>query len=91
MESTQGRDQKFRGTQGLYILKKGTGKNPLFNAFLNATKEAGYPQTEDVNGHQQEGFGLFDRNIKKWKKMECIASLFSPGKKRKTSLSLLGH
>ena len=31
--------------------------NPLYKAFINAGKEAGYPETNDYNGQQQEGFG----------------------------------
>ena len=88
MESTQHRDSQFRGENGPLHLEKGPGKNPLFNAFLNATKEAGYPQTEDVNGHQQEGFGLFDRNIKNGKRWSASQAYFHPAKKRK-NLSLI--
>lgn len=35
--------------------------NPLFEAFIQAGEEAGYPRTEDLNGHRQEGFGYMDR------------------------------
>ena len=31
--------------------------NPLYKAFIEAGKEAGYPETKDYNGEQQEGFG----------------------------------
>ncbi len=30
---------------------------PLYQAFIEAGVEAGYPRTEDYNGYQQEGFG----------------------------------
>jgi len=31
--------------------------NPLYQAFIDAGEEAGYPFTSDYNGYQQEGFG----------------------------------
>jgi len=31
--------------------------NPLYQAFIDAGEEAGYPFTADYNGYQQEGFG----------------------------------
>lgn len=32
-------------------------RNPLYQAFIDAGKEAGYPETLDYNANQQEGFG----------------------------------
>ncbi|MBN3562571.1 choline dehydrogenase [Aliamphritea spongicola] len=31
--------------------------NPLYQAFIDAGEEAGYPTTDDYNGYRQEGFG----------------------------------
>ena len=31
--------------------------NPLYQAFIDAGEEAGYPTTDDYNGYKQEGFG----------------------------------
>ncbi|MCP1313033.1 MULTISPECIES: choline dehydrogenase [unclassified Halomonas] len=39
------------------------GNNPLYRVFIEAAKEAGYPETVDVNGYQQEGFGPMDRFV----------------------------
>ncbi|WP_106478456.1 choline dehydrogenase [Phytohalomonas tamaricis] len=35
--------------------------NPLNRAFIEAGKQAGYPETDDLNGYRQEGFGPMDR------------------------------
>ena len=35
-------------------------QNPLYRAFIEAGREAGYPVTTDYNGHQQEGFAVLD-------------------------------
>ncbi|TFH87997.1 choline dehydrogenase [Billgrantia azerbaijanica] len=37
--------------------------NPLYRTFIEAGVQAGYPETEDVNGYQQEGFGPMDRFV----------------------------
>ena len=37
--------------------------NPLFDAFIEAGTQAGYPFTDDMNGFQQEGFGRMDMTI----------------------------
>ncbi|WP_163559567.1 choline dehydrogenase [Halomonas sp. NO4] len=39
------------------------GNNPLYRTFIEAGKQAGYPETEDVNGYRQEGFGPMDRFV----------------------------
>ena len=39
------------------------GNNPLYHAFIEAGQQAGYPETEDVNGYRQEGFGPMDRFV----------------------------
>ena len=48
----------YRGEAGPLHTTTGTMKNPLYQAFIDSGLEAGYAKTEDVNGFQQEGFGL---------------------------------
>ncbi|MEZ9232082.1 choline dehydrogenase [Vibrio amylolyticus] len=54
----QGADQ-YRGGEGPLGTCGGNEMelNPLYQAFIDSGKEAGYPQTDDYNGYQQEGFG----------------------------------
>ena len=47
----------YRGGEGPLGTTTGDLKNPLYGAFLQATEQAGYPHTDDLNGAQQEGFG----------------------------------
>jgi choline dehydrogenase len=37
--------------------------NPLYDAVIEAGRQAGFKVTDDFNGAQQEGFGRFDNNI----------------------------
>ena len=46
-----------QGDDGPLHTTNGTMTNPLYQAFLEATEQAGYPQREDLNDGVQEGFG----------------------------------
>lgn len=88
MEKTFEGNEHHRGKHGPLHLEKGPGKNPLFKAFLRATSEAGYPSTDDVNGFKQEGFALFDRNVKNGKRWSAARAYYHPVKHR-NNLQLL--
>ncbi|NCN10312.1 MAG: choline dehydrogenase [Leptospira sp.] len=74
---------KFRGRKGPLKLERGPGKTELFHAFLKATEQAGYPQTDDVNGYKQEGFALFDRNIHRGRRLSAARAYLHPAMNRK--------
>ncbi len=75
-------DTPFRGRGGPITLERGRAANPLFQAFLDATVEAGHPATDDVNGFRQEGFGRFDRNIRDTRRLSAARSHLHPAQKR---------
>ncbi|MEH7827077.1 choline dehydrogenase [Gemmobacter denitrificans] len=56
-------DKSFRGSDGPLHITRGPRSNPLFNAFVEAGRQAGYPVTADYNGQQQEGFGAMEATI----------------------------
>lgn len=48
----------YRGGEGpLHVTDGSYDESPLFEAFVKAGMEAGYPGSDDLNGYQQEGFG----------------------------------
>ncbi len=63
METSHGAVSDYRGTEGPLHVTRGSRKNPLFNAFIRAGREAGYPTVEDYNGARQEGFGAMEATI----------------------------
>ncbi|WP_022666937.1 choline dehydrogenase [Desulfospira joergensenii] len=79
----------YHGDKGPLILETGPCKNPLFAAFLASTKEAGYPLTDDVNGYQQEGFGAFDRNIHRGRRLSAARAYLHPILKKRPNLDLV--
>ena len=82
MEAMQNSESKYRGTQGPLHLERGPGLNPLFRHFLQAAKECGYDIVDDINGYRQEGFGLFDRNIKRGKRWSAARGYLHPALNR---------
>lgn len=63
MEHAHGAASGYRGSEGPLHVTRGARSNPLFDAFVRAGCEAGYPATEDYNGARQEGFGAMEATI----------------------------
>ena len=74
-ERTRGR---YRGSEGPLLLERGPALNPLFEAFLEATEQAGHARTEDVNGYRQEGFAAFDRNVHRGRRLSAARAYLHP-------------
>jgi choline dehydrogenase len=71
-------DDPFRGHDGPLTLERGPATNPLFQAFFEATEQAGFPRTDDVNGYRQEGFAKFDRNISRGRRLSAARAYLHP-------------
>lgn len=69
---TYHRQDAYRATDGLVGVTRGQYPNPLFDAYIEAGREAGFPASEDFNGARFEGFGRYDMNI--WKGRRQSAS-----------------
>ena len=74
-ERTRGR---YRGSEGPLVLERGPALNPLFEAFLEATEQAGHARTADVNGYRQEGFAAFDRNVHRGRRLSAARAYLHP-------------
>ena len=82
METCLAGADAFRGGSGPLVLERGPANTPLFDAWFAAGREAGYPATSDVNGYRQEGFGMFDRNIHRGRRMTASHAYLRPAMKR---------
>jgi choline dehydrogenase len=76
-------DDELRGHDGPLVLERGPARNPLFQAFFRAAKEAGHQRTDDVNGYRQEGFARFDRNIHRGRRLSAARAYLHPVMDRK--------
>jgi choline dehydrogenase len=78
METCLAGTDEYRGGDGPLVLERGPATNPLFTAFFEATQQAGYPLTKDVNGYQQEGFAKFDRNVHRGRRLSAARAYLHP-------------
>ena len=81
-------DDPWRGHAGPLVLERGPATNPLFGAFFDASVEAGYPRTEDVNGYRQEGFAPFDRNIHRGRRLSAARAYLHPVMRKRRNLQI---
>ena len=68
----------YRGGDGPLHVSTGACTNPLYQAFIEAGVQAGYPFTEDMNGHQQEGFGAMDMTTRKGRRWSTAQAYLKP-------------
>jgi choline dehydrogenase len=81
MENVEGGQQGWRGTAGPMQVKRGRLKNPLYHAFIEAGRQAGYPVTSDYNGQQQEGFAEFEMTVHEGLRWSAANAYLKPAMK----------
>ncbi|MEZ5227748.1 MAG: choline dehydrogenase [Acidimicrobiales bacterium] len=69
---------EWRGDHGPLRLETGPADNPLFDAWLDAGPQAGFHRTSDVNGRQQEGFAVFDKNVVRGRRLSAARAYLHP-------------
>ncbi|PBB43992.1 choline dehydrogenase [Mesorhizobium sp. WSM3866] len=88
MEDSDGGEDGWRGQGGPLHVQRGTRKNPLYGAFLDAGRQAGFELTDDYNGSKQEGFGPMEQTIWRGRRWSAANAYLKPALKRK-NVSLL--
>ena len=83
IETLSGGENKYRGGSGILPINQSENKNPLFKAFLNSAHEAGHNINEDMNGEDQEGFGMYDVTIHQGERASASKYYLKPAKSRK--------
>jgi choline dehydrogenase len=78
METCLAGADEWRGGQGPLKVERGPATNPLCDALFTAVQQAGYTLTEDINGYRQEGFGAFDRNIYRGRRLSAARAYLHP-------------
>tara|TARA_R110002020_G_scaffold400596_9_gene610863 strand:- start:14019 stop:15677 length:1659 start_codon:yes stop_codon:yes gene_type:complete len=77
-----GGDTYWRGKTGPLHVSRGPRKNPLFRAFVEAGKQAGYQTTDDYNGEQQEGFGPMEQTVHAGRRWSAANAYLRPALQR---------
>jgi choline dehydrogenase len=82
MENSHGGEDGWRGTGGPLHVRRGSYKNPLFKAFVDAGQQAGFELTDDYNGSKQEGFGLMEQTVHNGRRWSAASAYLKPALKR---------
>ncbi len=84
LESWHHGESRYRGGQGPVGVNAGNDMrlNPLYQAFIDAGQDAGYPFTADYNGYQQEGFGQKHMSVKGGIRASTSRSYLDPVRSR---------
>ncbi|MEP5151965.1 choline dehydrogenase [Planktotalea sp.] len=76
-----GGDKAWRGRKGPLHVSRGPRSNPLFKAFVEAGRQAGYETTGDYNGEKQEGFGPMEQTVYKGRRWSAANAYLRPAQK----------
>ena len=82
MEDADGGEDGWRGHGGPLHVQRGTRKNPLYGAFVEAGRQAGFELTDDYNGSKQEGFGPMEQTILGGRRWSAANAYLRPALKR---------
>lgn len=84
LESWKDGETEFRGGSGPIGVTTGNDMrlNPLYQSFIDAGVEAGYPRCEDYNAESQEGFGAMQMNIDGGVRASTGRAYLKPAKRR---------
>ncbi|MBZ9852771.1 choline dehydrogenase [Mesorhizobium sp. CA13] len=83
MEDSDGGEDGWRGHGGPLHVRRGTRKNPLYGAFVEAGRQAGFELTDDYNGSRQEGFGPMEQTIFGGRRWSAASAYLKPALRRK--------
>jgi len=77
-----GGDPSWRGQDGPLHVGRGKWETPLFSAFVEAGRQAGYETTEDYNGEKQEGFGPMEQTVWRGRRWSAASAYLKPALRR---------
>ena len=81
-ETFQGSADAYRGDAGPLTTADGRRSNPLYGAFIEAGRQAGYGVSADLNGERQEGFGALGMTVRNGVRSSTANAYLRPAMKR---------
>jgi 4-pyridoxate dehydrogenase len=81
-ETWEGGESAWRGGSGPLGTEFAKTPDPLFDAWLEAAAAAGYAQTPDYNGEQQDGFGRGQYTIRDGRRSSSSRAYLRPARNR---------
>jgi 4-pyridoxate dehydrogenase len=89
-EDWVGAEDPYRGKGGPLTVDICKFADPLIDAFRESGLAAGYPNTDDYNGAQQEGFGAWQTTIRNGQRCSTAVAYLRPAMTR-TNLDVVAH
>ena len=89
-ECFKGDADAYRGDAGPVTTAHGRRANPLYDAFIEAGRQAGYGVSPDLNGERQEGFGPLGMTVKDGVRWSTANAYLKPAMKRR-NLEVITH
>lgn len=81
-EGNENGGDEFHGGDGPLGVSNAKQSNVLFDAFVEAGKQAGHPETKDFNGPQQEGVGPYQTTTKNNQRCSAAKGYLVPALER---------
>ena len=78
MECYDGGSCDYRGGDGPLKVHRPEPDNPIYHAFQQAGKQAGYPESKDICGYRQEGFATLDRSTHNGERSSTATAFLAP-------------
>ncbi len=86
-----GADDYHGGDGPVSVATPKNGNNVLYRAMADASVQAGYARTEDLNGYRQEGFGPMDRTTTPHGRRASTARGYLDQARGRPNLSIVTH
>jgi len=81
-ETWEGGENQCRGGSGPIGTEFAKTRDPLYDAWLDAARSAGFPVTDDYNGKEQEGFGRGQYTIRNGYRSSASTAYLKPARSR---------
>ncbi|MBE2278240.1 MAG: choline dehydrogenase [Rhodobacteraceae bacterium] len=72
----------LRGSGGPISVRRGAATNPLYQAFVDAGRQAGYAVSDNMNSRQHEGFGPMEMNVGGGERSSAAVGYLRPAVRR---------
>ena len=82
VETWENGDDTWRGGEGPLGTQFAKTPDPIFDAWIEAAEQSGYPFTDDYNGKQQEGFGRGQYTIRDGRRSSTSRAYLRPARGR---------
>ncbi|MGH6951670.1 MAG: choline dehydrogenase [Vitreimonas sp.] len=81
----------WNGEGGPLWVSRGPPGDPIYKAFIQAGRQAGYPVTRDFNGRQQEGVGPYHLTIRDGERCSAAVAYLKPVVAGRSNLKVISN